>query len=253
MEHQWKQAFPLRMALILTSTVLLLGNPVHAEERAKPKSLGIDPTEVIGRIGVNYTFIERNSGTLRHSALVGFSKALTDSSNIGINVPFTVADIEGAGSKKGLGNIGLRASSRFYHADTFSALVGARLLLNTATDDALGDDTLSGTLGLSTAWRKKKMLYALSSSLGLDEDSEQNSISLSPFIGYQPMNRYISYLTLGPSFSQRLEENERFTTATIFAGKVMPNMDIFAAGTRFTIDGEDQNKSVILLSYRRIL
>jgi hypothetical protein len=64
-DDQWKQAFQHRMAITLTSTVLLLGITVHAEGRVKPKSLGIDPTEVIGRIGVNYSFVERDIGTLR--------------------------------------------------------------------------------------------------------------------------------------------------------------------------------------------
>ena len=64
---------------------------------------------------------------------------------------------------------------------------------------------------------------------------DQNDVSLSPLLAYQPMGRYLSYITLGPTFSYGLETEEDALSATVFMGKVLPNKDVLALGSQYNL------------------
>ena len=67
------------------------------------------------------------------------------------------------------------------------------------------------------------------------------------------MAKYLSYITVGPSYSYWLESEEDALGVTIFMGKVLPNKDVLALGTQFNLVGEDENKVFLLMSWKRLL
>jgi hypothetical protein len=237
---------------VLLSLALLPSALLAQEEKKPSKSLGIDSTEIIGKIGVDYSYFDKEDGTQRHSALLGFDKELSKTTKLGLRIPYTFAETKAGDKEQGLGDIGFNIGNRFYHSESFSALAGVRATLDTAAEDILGDGNHKASLGGALSWRKGKWLKTLAGGFTASEDKDDNAVNLSPLLGYQPMGKYISYITFGLSSSYKTESSDFITGLTVFGGKVLPNQDIFAFGTRISIDGPDDNKTVVFLSYRRL-
>ena len=218
----------------------------------KAPSAGIDPTEIIGRFGLNYSYVEKKSGLERQSVGVVFEKDLSETSKVGIRVPFTMADAPDGSSTEGMGDTTILAGHRFYHTEGFSALASVFVSLDTASEEQLGEGENSVGAGVSGAWRRDAWLLALSGNGRVSGDEEDNSLGVSPLIGYQPMAKYLSYITLGPSFSYRIESGDHITTATVFGGKILANGDVIALGIRATVDGPDDNDLIVLASFKRL-
>jgi hypothetical protein len=244
----------------LTIGVLLLAFSVHdawgAQTRQdrgdRPSSTGIDQTEIVGRYSANYVYVEKDNGTRRHNLGLGFEKDVSGSVKLGFVVPVTYAERSDGEDAFGLGEVKLNGGWRFYHSPQLSALLALRVVLDTSTDEILGDGSYKVQPGMAASWRKSKWLLTLAGACTMSEDSDQNDVSLSPLLGYQPMGKYLSYITLGPTYSYGLETEEDALSVTVFMGKVLPNRDVLALGTQYNIEGVDDNKAFLLLSWRRL-
>jgi hypothetical protein len=218
----------------------------------KPDSIGIDQTEIIGRYAANYAFFEKDDGTKRHNLALLLEKDFTKSIKAGLIVPLTYAETLDGDEETGVGDVKLNLGWRFYHTPKFSALLSGRGVLDTATEDILGDASYKLQTGLVGSWRKAAWLFSLAGGWTLSEDSDQNDVSISPLLGWQPMAKYLSYITLGPSFSYGLETEEDALGVTVFLGKVMKNKDVIALGSQYNLEGVDDNKAFLLLSWKRL-
>ncbi len=241
--------------LCLLLNLLLLGAEAAGTRQTKeerPVSIGIDQTEIIGRYSVNYVYVEKDNGTERHNLGLGLDKDISDSAKLGFAIPVTYAETGEGDSADGIGDVKLIVGWRFYHTPGLSALVSARVVLDTSTDDILGDGNYKLQPATAVSWRKTKWLLTLAGSCTVSEDSDQNDVNLSPLLGYQPMGKYLSYVTVGPSFTYGLETYEDAVNVTTFMGKVLPNHDVVALGSQYNVEGVDDNKAFLLLSWRRL-
>jgi hypothetical protein len=228
------------------------GAQVQQNAGDRPSSTGIDQTEIIGRYAANYAYVEKDNGTTRHNLGLGFEKDVSGSVKLGFVVPVTYAETREGEDAFGLGDASLNGGWRFYHSPGFSALLSARVVLDTSSDEILGDGSYKLQTGAVASWRISRWLATLAGGWTLSEDSSRNEVSLSPLLGYQPMGKYLSYVTLGPSYSYGLDTEEDALSATVFLGKVLPNGDVLALGSQYNIEGVDDNKAFLLLSWKRL-
>jgi hypothetical protein len=241
-----------RLILLILGVSFFVSPAFAREKREKPDSTGIDPTEIIGRYSVNYAFVEKDNGTKRHNLGLGFEKDISSSIKVGVTVPLTYAETIDGNEEEGLGEVKLIGGWRFYHREKLSALLSVFGVMDTSSDALLGDGNYKLQTGLVTSWRRSKWLFSLTGGWTLSEDSDFNEVSVSPLLGYQPMAKYLSYITVGPSYSYGLETHEDALGITVFLGKVMPNKDVLALGTQYNLEGEDDNKAFLLLSWKRL-
>ena len=222
------------------------------DARTRPASTGIDPTEIVGRYAINYAYVEKNSGTERHNLGLKFEKDFFESVKIGVILPLTYAKTVEGGEESGLGDMKVIGGWRFYHREKMSALLSVFGTLDTSTDSVLGDGNYKLQTGLTVSWRRSEWLLALAGGWTVSEDSMQNEVSISPLLGYQPMAKYLSYITVGPSYGYGLESHEDALGVTLFMGKVLPNKDVLALGMQNNLDGVDDNKVFLLASWKRL-
>jgi len=232
--------------------IVISFDAVSDEKQLTADKTGIDPTEIIGRIEFNYTYVEKEVGTLRHSGVFRFDRDINESTIVKMEVPVATAEIVNGGSESGLGDVGFSLAHRFYHSDFFSSMVGGSITLDTASDSALGESANSLTLGTFNSWRPKPWLYAAIMFAKFSEETDDNRFTFAPLIGYQPMMEYLSYVTVGPSASHYWNRNDTAFGTVVSLGKVMKNGDIYSFGSRFSLDGESDDKTVLTLGYRRL-
>ena len=222
------------------------------DARAKPASTGIDPTEIVGRYAINYAYVEKDSGTKRHNLGLLFEKDFLQKVKLGVTLPLTYAKPVEGSEEKGLGDVKVIGGWRFYHREKFSAMLSAFGTLDTSSNKLLGEGNYKLQTGLAGSWRLSEVLLSLATSWTLSENSLHNQVSISPLLGYQPMAKYLSYITVGPSYSYGLESYEDALGVTMFMGKVLPNKDVLALGMQSNIDGVDDNKAFLLCSWKRL-
>lgn len=243
-------------ALAFIAGVMVLGGAAHAQKAGGvgkgESSVGIDPTEIIGRYAINYAYVEKDTGTTRHNVGLQFEKDLSKSSKISIGVPLTYAEGVDGSDETGVGDVKLGGGYRFYHRDSFSALLGARVILDTASEELLGDGRTKLDSQVAMSWRRGVWLTSLSVGGTLSEEPDQNTVRVAPLLGWQPRKKYLGYITIGPSFSYRFDDEEEAISVACFLGNVLPNKDVVALGTRFNIEGEEENETFVLASWKRL-
>ena len=238
--------------LLLLALLLVSFSAISNDKKLAAEQTGIDPTEVIGRIEFNYSYVEKEIGTKRHSGVFRFDRDINDSTLIKVEVPIATAELVDGGRENGLGDIGFSLANRFYHSDSFSSMIGGAITLDTATDPSLGESANSLTLGTFNSFRVKPWLFSGILFAKFSEESEDNRLTFAPLIGYQPMVEYLSYVPVGPSASHYWERDDTFFGTVVSLGKVMKNGDVYSFGSRFSLDGESDDKLVINLGYRRL-
>ena len=81
-----------------------------------------------------------------------------------MDIPFISADVPDAPSQAGVGDVGLRFNYRFANTTSRSSLLGAAVRLDTASNDALGDDTTQITGFLVNSWRRQAWILSAAAS-----------------------------------------------------------------------------------------
>ncbi|WNC71773.1 hypothetical protein RGQ13_16875 [Thalassotalea psychrophila] len=218
------------------------------------KGTGLDPTEVIGRIEFNYTYLEQKNGTERHSGVLKLDTDLDSKTIAGMEVPLSSAKLSDGSSQNGIGDVGFNIRRSVYVSPSFSVMAGGGITLDTASDDQLGDGSHNVSAGVFTAWRHGTWMIANITSIKFHEDhaKDLNSFSLVPLIAYQPMGKYLSYVSLGLPFSYRYESEDEVMNGFLSFGKVMANKDVYSVGSKFNISGPDNDDFVLTIGYKRL-
>ncbi|WOH37018.1 hypothetical protein RI844_16850 [Thalassotalea fonticola] len=225
-----------------------------AAQQEKAKGTGLDPTEVIGRVEFNYTYLEQKTGTERHSGVLKVDTDLDDKTIVGFEMPLSSAKIPDGSEQNGIGDIGINIRRSVYVSPSFSVMAGGGITFDTASDDQLGEGSHRLSAGVFTAWRHGEWMIANITSLRLYESHAEdlNSFSLVPLIAWQPMGEYLSFISLGLPFSYRYESEEEVMNGFLSFGKVMSNKDVYSIGSKFNISGPDNDDFVLTLGYKRL-
>ena len=225
-----------------------------AAQQQAAKGTGLDPTEVIGRIEFNYTYLEQKSGTERHSGVLKMDTDLDSKTIAGVEIPLSSAKLPDGNDQNGVGDVSFNIRRSVYVSPSFSVMAGGGITLDTAGDDQLGEGSHNVSAGVFTAWRHGTWMIANIASLKFYEDhaKDLNSFSLIPLIAYQPMAEYLSFVSLGLPFSYRYDAEEEVLNAFLSFGKVMANKDVYSVGTKFNISGPDTDDFVLTIGYKRL-
>lgn len=223
-------------------------------QQQKAKGTGLDPTEVIGRVEFNYTYLEQKTGTERHSGVLKIDTDLDDKTIVGFEMPLSSAKIPDGGDQNGIGDVGINIRRSVYVSPSFSVMAGGGITFDTASEDQLGEGSHSLSAGVFTAWRHGVWMIANITSLRVYESHAEdlNSLSLVPLIAWQPMGEYLSFVSLGLPFSYRYESEDEVMNGFLSLGKVMANKDVYSIGTKFNISGPDNDDFVLTIGYKRL-
>lgn len=236
-------------------SLLFFVSTVFAEDNSdnnNSPNTGLDPAEIISRFEINYTYVEKESGTKRHSAVFGYDQEISQKSLWGISVPVTSAKPEVDDDQTGIGDVQLKYRNRWFKEGKFSVAYGAGVTLDTATDDQLGDGDNEINGGLMMSWKDGPWLLGNLTILSLSDDKTKSAFRLAPMVAYQPMGEYISYYVAGSSVSYLFDEEDEYITAFFNIGKVMDNGDIYYIGSQGTVSGESDDDFILNIGYRRL-
>ncbi len=242
-------------ALILVSVLpFVVHADTAADKRDKPmQKTGIDPTDISTRIEGAYTYNDRADGTTLHNLNIRLEREFTGRGmNIRLDVPLSYADVPDAESQSGVGDLSLRLNYRFKHTPGHSALVGGTLTMDTASDDALGDETtrLSGVY--VNSWRKRAWMLSAVVLGAWSESGEEDAAGLVPIVAYQPMAKYLSYVTVGLPVVRDLDDGETITLGILRFGKVFQGGHVAYLGTRYDLSDNADDDLVVTVGYRRM-
>lgn len=221
------------------------------DDSNSPKT-GLDPAEIISRFEINYSYVEKETGTKRHSAVFGYDQEVSKKSLWGISVPITSAKPELGDDQSGIGDVQLKYRNRWFKEGKFSVAYGAGVTLDTATDDQLGDGDNEINGGLMMSWKDGPWLLGNLTILSISDDNTKSAFRLAPMFAYQPMGEYISYYVTGAQVSYLFDAEEEYVTAFFNIGKVMDNGDIYYIGSQGTVSGESDDDFVLNIGYRRL-
>lgn len=213
---------------------------------------GLDPTEVVGRFEINYSFLEKDSGTERHSAVFVFDKDIDKRTVVGIDIPLTIAKPVVGDEQQGVGDVSFKYRRLMHKGESFSTGVGGSITLDTASDDNLGEGENVVTMGMMNAWHHDEWMIANLAVVKISDKKDNDAIFISPLLAYQPMAKYLSYVTVGTPVTFFIDTDKESVSVVTKIGKVMPNKDIYSLGTRNTVSGDDDTKRVIILGFRRL-
>jgi len=244
------------------STMMLLLVPLLASAQESPSSkavggpsgqTGIDPTDIRTRIEAAYTYNERGDDVTRHNINLRLEREFSGRGmNIRLDVPLLYADIPGNSSQSGLGDIGIRFNYRYTNTSRYSALIGSSISLDTASDDALGDDTTKLSGFWVNSWRRKAWLASMVTLATWSNSGEHDAAGIAPFLAYQPMKKYLSYISMGLPIIRDLDDDETITLAAFRLGKVFPGGNVTYLGTRIDLSGHADDDVVVTIGYRRL-
>ena len=224
---------------------------LEAKQKAA-EATGLDPTQVVGRVEFNYSYIEKKNGTERHSGILALDKDISNKTVVGMEIPIANAQLANGEEQNGIGDVKLQIRQLAFVRGKFVTSFGASVTLDTASEDQLGDGANSIGAGMFNAWKHGPWLVANVTSLKLSEDENYNSVALSPMVVYQPMAEYLSYIRVAGSYVLRTDSGDRITNVFVNLGKVMANKDVYSFGTKFNISGPDDDDLVLFLGYRRL-
>ena len=216
------------------------------------KGTGLDPTEVVGRIEFNYNYTERENKTERHSGVLVLEKDVNATSVFAVDVPLVAAKLPIGDEQYGIGDVRFRFRKLAYKSGKFATAFGTGLELDTASDDQLGDGNASLRVSMFNSYKHGEWIFAAFNSVSYSEDENYNQVTVAPMVAYQPMGTYLSYVRLFLPVGYLTEREESVTNVFLNLGKVMPNKDIYAIGTKQNLSGPDDDQFVFLLSYRRL-
>jgi hypothetical protein len=250
----------ITLCIVVLAFVLVSQN-AYAQEKSKssqssdPSSqTGIDPTDIRTRIEAAYTYNERSNNVIRHHLNLRLDRAfLRYGMSIRLEVPVIYADISQGNSEGGLGDLGVTYSYRYKDTQGHSALVGGEIRFETATEDALGDGTTKLTGVWVNSWREKQWLLAAVALAAWSESGDYDAVGVVPFIGYQPMKKYISYASIGLPVIRNLDDDQTATSATLRFGRVFGGGSVAYFGTRIDLSGNSDDELVVTIGYRYML
>ncbi|TRX53166.1 hypothetical protein [Thalassomonas sp. M1454] len=224
---------------------------LEAKQKAA-EATGLDPTQVVGRVEFNYSYIEKKNGTERQSGILALDKDTSKKTVIGMEIPIATAKLANGEEQNGIGDVKLQIRHLAFVKGKFVTSFGSSITLDTASEDQLGDNANAIGVGMFNAWKHGEWLVANITSVKVSEDENYDSVSLSPIVAYQPMGEYLSYVRLAGSYVLRTDSGDSITNAYVNLGKVMPNKDVYSFGTKFNISGPDDDDFVLFLGYRRL-
>ena len=220
---------------------------------APAQQTGIDPTDIRTRIESAYTYNERENGVTRHSINLRLEREFTGNDmNIRLDLPIIYADIPDENSQDGVGDIGIRINYRYTNTKSYSALVGSTITLDTASEDVIGDGTTKLTGVWVNSWRREVWLFSAVTLATWSESGEHDAAGAIPFVAYQPMKKYLSYVSLGLPVIRDLDSDDTVTMAIIRFGKVFDGGNVAYLGTRFDLSGNAEDDLVVTIGYRHI-
>lgn len=214
---------------------------------------GIDPTDIRTRFESAYTYNERSNGVTRHSINLRLEREFKGNDmNVRLDLPIIYADIPGENSQDGVGDIGVRINYRYTNTKSYSALVGSTITLDTASEDALGDGTTKLTGVWVNSWRREIWLFSSVALATWSESGEHDAAGAIPFVAYQPMKKYLSYVSLGLPVIRDLDSDDTVTKAVMRFGKVFDGGNVAYLGTRFDLSGNADDDLVVTIGYRHM-
>ncbi|MDG2392933.1 MAG: hypothetical protein P8M49_05435 [Thalassotalea sp.] len=224
---------------------------LEAKQKAA-EATGLDPTQVVGRVEFNYSYIEKKNGTERQSGILALDKDISKKTVIGMEIPLATAQLANGDEQNGIGDVKLQIRHLAFVKGKFVTSFGSSVTLDTSSEDQLGDNAHAIGVGMFNAWKHGEWLVANVTSVKVSEDENYDSVSLSPIVAYQPMAKYLSYIRVAGSYVLRTDSGDSITNAFVNLGKVMPNKDVYSFGTKFNISGPDDDDFVLFLGYRRL-
>ncbi|MBW2562558.1 MAG: hypothetical protein JRE29_00750 [Deltaproteobacteria bacterium] len=249
------------VSLFLTLVILLfLNKPTAAQNTSTSKAegnpsqqTGIDPTDIRTRIETAYTYNERESGVTRHNLNIRLEREFAGHGmNIRLDVPLVYSDIPNESSQEGVGDIGIRFNYRYKNTPGYSALLGSTITLDTAADNTLGDGTTKLTGVWVNSWRKKAWLFSGVALATWSESGEKDAAGIVPGVAYQPMKKYLSYVSLGLPIIRDIDDDETATLAIVRFGKVFHGGNVLYLGIRKDLSGKADDDLVITIGYRHM-
>jgi len=100
----------------------------------------ISPTRFRSRLGIRNEYQDEQRGGYTNLLVPRLAYAFSSDLALRLEVPFIAVDpdLPGQGSKTGLGNLSTRLSWRVTNKEAYALVIGGELILDTASDDALG-------------------------------------------------------------------------------------------------------------------
>jgi hypothetical protein len=100
----------------------------------------ISPTRFRSRFGLRNEYQDEQRGGYTNFLVARFAHAFSPDLALRLDVPFVATDPDAPGrsGRSGLGNLSTRLSWRAVNEDAYALVAGGELILDTATDDALG-------------------------------------------------------------------------------------------------------------------
>ena len=248
----------LVFGLLIVSSAPLMGQT--NDRRPNPAALspvqktGIDPTDIRTRIEAAFTYTERANGVDRQNINLRLEREFAGQSfNLRLDIPFIAADIPDMSSEDGIGDIGVRLNYRYMNTPGRSAVLGATLTLDTASDDSLGDGTTKLTGVWVNSWRKKVWMLSMVGLATWSESGDHDRAGVVPIVAYQPMRKYWSYVSLGVPVIRDLSDDETITIGLVRIGKVFRDGRVLYAGSRYDLSGNSDDDFVATLGYRMMV
>ena len=240
--------------LIVSATPSLGQADDRRSDSAKPSPVektGIDPTDIRTRIEAAYTYTERANGVDRQNINLRLEREFAGQSfNLRLDIPFIAADIPDRSSEEGIGDIGVRLNYRYMNTPGRSAVLGATLTLDSASDDSLGDGTTKLTGVWVNSWRKRVWMLSMVGLATWSESGDHDRAGVIPIVAYQPMRKYWSYVSLGVPVIRDLSDDETITIGLVRIGKVFRDGRVLYAGTRYNLSGNSDDDFVATLGFR---
>ncbi len=241
--------------LLIVSSAPLMGQSNDRQSDSAALSpvekTGIDPTDIRTRIEAAYTYTERATGVDRQNINLRLEREFSGQRfNLRLDIPYIAADIPQTASQEGLGDIGIRLNYRYMNSPGRSALVGATLTLDTASDDSLGDGTTKFTGVWVNSWRKNVWMFSTVGLATWSESGDHDRAGVIPLLAYQPMRKYWSYVSLGVPVVRDLSDDETITIGLVRIGKVFRAGKVLYAGTRYDLSGNSDDDFVATIGYR---
>jgi hypothetical protein len=210
--------------IIFALVLLLLVNPAFAEEKSKT---GADPTDFITRYEPSYEHLRSDGGGHSDLFVMRGDLAIRRDLSLRLDVPLIYYNpperIEPAGyeSSFGTGDLVSQIMYKPYSSGNLAAVMGLRIDWPTNSKAELGRGGIMYAPVAGVAWFPMKGVgiipffqYNLSGYLTNDPlpgDRNMNQLSYRQIVLWQPMHKYISWLTIDPEIIFDFEDEDTTT------------------------------------------
>lgn len=151
--------------------------------------LGTSPTDIITRADLEYRLVDTQSDAKTHALVARYDHAFSPNIVFRADIPFLTADpgVDGIDSKTGIGDLFVRVGWQAVSNNLCTLFFGGDVILDTATENSLGEGTYIATPLVATMWTLANQGaftgFSLSQSLdiGSSDRKDINDTVLRPF------------------------------------------------------------------------